>query len=87
MATPSDVQALEGLGKYKYGFQDPDVTVFKTRKGLDEEVVRQISAIKGEPKWMLEFRLKGLEHFLERPMPTWGGDISKLNPKRGIWNT
>lgn len=79
MATPSDVQALEGLGKYKYGFQDPDVTVFKTRKGLDHDVVRQISAMKGEPEWMLEFRLKGLEHFQARPMPTWGGDISKLD--------
>jgi Fe-S cluster assembly protein SufB len=79
MATPSDVQALEGLGKYKYGFQDPDVTVFKTRKGLDDDVVRQISAMKGEPEWMLEFRLKGLEHFQARPMPTWGGDISKLD--------
>jgi Fe-S cluster assembly protein SufB len=79
MATPSDVQALEGLGKYKYGFQDPDVTVFKTRKGLDHDVVRQISAMKEEPQWMLDFRLKGLEHFQERPMPTWGGDISKLD--------
>jgi Fe-S cluster assembly protein SufB len=79
MATPSDVQALEGLGKYKYGFQDPDVTVFKTRKGLDDDVVRQISAMKEEPQWMLDFRLKGLEHFQERPMPTWGGDISKLD--------
>jgi Fe-S cluster assembly protein SufB len=78
MATPTDVQALEGLGKYKYGFQDPDVTVFKTRKGLDQDVVRQISAMKGEPEWMLEFRLKGLEHFQERPMPNWGADLSNL---------
>jgi Fe-S cluster assembly protein SufB len=79
MAIPSDVQALEGLGKYKYGFSDPDVSVFKTRRGLDQEVVRQISAMKEEPEWMLEFRLKGLEHYQQRPMPTWGGDISKLD--------
>ncbi|MCK5646095.1 MAG: Fe-S cluster assembly protein SufB [Anaerolineales bacterium] len=79
MATPSEVKELEGLGKYKYGFQDPDVTVFKTRKGLDKEVVQQISAMKGEPDWMLEFRLKALEHFQARPMPDWGPDLSKLD--------
>jgi len=79
MATPMDIRSLEGMGEYKYGFQDPDVTIFKTRKGLDREVVQQISAMKGEPDWMLEFRLKALEHFQARPMPTWGGDLSKIN--------
>ncbi len=79
MATESDIHRLEGLEKYKYGFSDPDVSVFKTRKGLDREVVEQISHMKGEPEWMLEFRLKALEHFEQRPMPTWGGDLSKLN--------
>ena len=49
MATRSDLEHLEGLDQYKYGFRDPDVSVFKTRKGLDEDVVRQISALKGEP--------------------------------------
>ncbi len=75
----SDTQALEGIGEYKYGFRDPDTYVFKSRKGLDRDVVEQISRMKGEPEWMLEFRLKGLEHFLKRPMPTWGGDLTKLN--------
>lgn len=70
---------LEGMGDYRFGFSDPDVSVFKTRKGLDREVVAQISAMKGEPQWMLEFRLKALEHFLQRPMPTWGADISRLD--------
>ena len=79
MATPSDVRALEGLDRYKFGFHDPDTAVFRTRRGLDEQVVREISARKGEPEWMLEFRLKGLEHFLTRPIPTWGGDLSKLD--------
>jgi Fe-S cluster assembly protein SufB len=79
MATPSDLEHLEGLDKYKYGFSDPDVTVFKTRKGLDEQIVRQISKMKEEPEWMLEFRLKALEHFQQRPMPDWGGDLSTLN--------
>jgi Fe-S cluster assembly protein SufB len=78
MATPADVNALEGLERYKYGFSDPDVAVFRSRKGLDEDVVRQISRMKEEPEWMLEFRLKALEHYRSRPMPTWGGDLSRL---------
>lgn len=79
MGIASELERLEGMDKYKYGFSDPDVSVFKTRKGLDQEVVRQISHMKGEPEWMLAFRLKALEHFMERPMPTWGGDISDLD--------
>ena len=79
MATPSDLKHLEGIDQYKYGFSDPDVSVFRTRKGLDAEVVRQISKMKGEPDWMLEFRLKALDHFEARPMPEWGGNLSNLN--------
>ncbi len=70
---------LEELGEYQYGFSDPDKSVFKTQKGLNEEVVRQISAMKGEPEWMLEFRLKALKHYRQRPLPTWGADITKLD--------
>ncbi|MEW6566715.1 MAG: Fe-S cluster assembly protein SufB [Chloroflexota bacterium] len=79
MATHTPANLLEGLDRYKYGFSDPDVAVFRTPKGLSREVVQQISAMKEEPAWMLEFRLKALEHFLARPMPTWGGDLSQLN--------
>ena len=79
MATEADVKALEGVGDYRYGFSDPDTFVFKSKKGLDQGVVEQISQMKGEPEWMLEFRLKALEHFQKRPMPTWGGDLSKLD--------
>ncbi|PWH20454.1 MAG: Fe-S cluster assembly protein SufB [Anaerolineae bacterium] len=75
----SDAAILEGLGEYRYGFRDPETYVFKTRKGLDREIVEQISYMKEEPQWMLEFRLKALDHFLKRPMPTWGADLSKLN--------
>jgi Fe-S cluster assembly protein SufB len=75
----SDAVILEGIGEYKYGFSDPETYVFKSRKGLDREIVEQISAMKGEPQWMLDFRLKALDHFLKRPMPTWGGDLSTLN--------
>jgi len=70
---------LNELDEYQFGFSDPETFVFRSRKGLDEEVVRQISAIKGEPAWMLEFRLKALKHFQQRPMPTWGADLSDLD--------
>lgn len=67
------------LGEYQYGFSDPEDYHFKSRKGLDEEMVTQISDIKGEPEWMKEFRLKSLEYFWNRPTPTWGGDLSDLD--------
>ncbi len=79
MTTNPQTDFLEDLGDYQYGFTDPDVSVFKTRKGLDEEVVRQISARKGEPEWMLEFRLKAYKHYIQRPIPNWGADLSDLN--------
>ena len=63
----------------EYDFKDEDVSVFKTPKGLNEEIVREISKIKNEPEWMLEYRLKSLKCFLEKPMPTWGVDLSKMN--------
>ena len=67
MATARDVQALDGLGQYRYGFSDRDVSVYKAPKGLSREVVEHISQMKEEPEWMLDFRLKGLEHYLARP--------------------
>jgi len=75
----SDATILEGIGEYKYGFHDPETYVFKSGRGLNREIVERISSMKGEPQWMLEFRLKALEHFLQRPMPTWGPDISQLD--------
>lgn len=57
-----------------YGFYDDDVKYsYVSEKGLDAEKVRQISAMKGEPEWMTEFRLKSYEHFVERETPQWGG--------------
>ena len=70
---------LDGLDEYQYGFSDPESFVFRSQKGLNQEVVRQISAKKGEPKWMLAFRLKALEHYMAREMPTWGADLSDLD--------
>ncbi len=68
-----------GLDEYKYDFRTEDAPVFKAEKGLSEELVRQISAHKEEPEWMLEFRLKALEIFYSKPMPDWGGNLSTLN--------
>ncbi len=67
------------LEDYKYGFHYEDKSVFKTRKGLDEQVVRDISNAKNEPEWMLEYRLRGLEAFNSKPMPSWGADLSDIN--------
>ncbi len=77
MATPSDVKALEGLDGYKYGFSDKDVSLFQTPRGLRRDVVEKISSLKGEPEWMLEFRLKALEHFVQRPDADSGAATSR----------
>lgn len=76
---PNDEKLIESIGDYKYGFSDPEVHVFKSKKGLDRGVVEEISQIKGEPGWMLKYRLKAYEHFKKRPMPTWGPDLSDLD--------
>jgi Fe-S cluster assembly protein SufB len=68
-----------GLEEYKYDFKDEEKPVFKAQRGLSEDVVRQISAHKGEPQWMLDFRLKALKVYYSKPMPKWGGDLSKLD--------
>ena len=75
-----DAKILEDIGQYKYGFHDRDDNyTFKSQKGLSREVVENISRMKGEPEWMLEFRLKALDHFLQRPMPNWGPTLKDLN--------
>src|ERR671927_1616964 len=81
MATPeviAEQQALVGINadyKEKYGFFDPENYLFKAPKGLTRELVAQISEYKNEPQWMRDFRLKALDHFLARPMPTWGSPL------------
>lgn len=67
------------IEEYKYGFHDKDVSIFRTEKGLTPNVVKEISKMKEEPQWMLDYRLKALEHFYNRPMPQWGGDLSGLD--------
>lgn len=75
----SKPRLINGIGDYKWGFRDPESYIFKSRQGLDREVVEQISHMKGEPEWMLEFRLKAFEHYQQRPLPTWGGDVLSLD--------
>ena len=70
---------LEGIGKYEFGWADSDVAGSTAKRGLSEEVVRNISALKSEPQWMLDLRLKGLKLFNRKPMPTWGAEIGNLD--------
>src|SRR6266702_3630201 len=70
---------LEGLELYKFGWADTDVAGASARRGLSEEVVRDISAKKNEPEWMLNLRLRGLQLFHRKPLPTWGSDLSGID--------
>jgi Fe-S cluster assembly protein SufB len=66
------------LSRYALGWHDEVVSVFEPKRGLNADIVKEISGIKGEPQWMLDFRLKSLRHFEKRPMPNWGGDLSEI---------
>ena len=80
MATVSDREALAGVkDEYQYGFSMPEEYVFKSRKGLDHDIVDQISVLKKEPEWMREFRHRSLDIFFSKPMPTWGADLSDIH--------
>ncbi len=78
-----DESALKDLrASYEetYGFHDPDVQYsFKSQKGLNADIVRQISQMKGEPQWMTDIRLKAYEIFISKPMPSWGADLSGID--------
>lgn len=75
----SDDQIIESIGPYNYGWHDSDEAGASARRGLSEDVVRDISAKKDEPEWMLKERLKALSIFDKKPMPTWGADLSGIN--------
>ncbi|MFZ8982289.1 MAG: Fe-S cluster assembly protein SufB [Candidatus Nanopelagicales bacterium] len=70
---------LDGLGRYEYGWSDSDAAGAKAKRGLSEDVVREISALKNEPQWMLDLRLKGLRLFEKKPMPAWGSNLSGID--------
>jgi Fe-S cluster assembly protein SufB len=76
---PSTAEQLAGLGRYEYGWADTDTAGANARRGLNEDVVRDISARKNEPEWMLDLRLKGLRLFRRKPMPGWGADLSDID--------
>ena len=74
----SEALALD-LGRYKLGWSDEEDYVFKPKKGLNTDIVQEMSWMKSEPDWMRNFRLKSLSRFEKRPMPTWGGDMSGID--------
>ena len=78
-AMEQQAATIEELGRYDYGWSDPDSAGATARRGLSEDVVRDISAKKNEPEWMLDLRLKGLRLFDRKPMPPWGSDLSGID--------
>src|SRR5256885_16763680 len=65
--------------KEKYGFFVPEDYIFKAKRGLNPEIVKEISWMKKEPEWMTKMRLRSLEIFRKKPMPTWGADLSVID--------
>jgi Fe-S cluster assembly protein SufB len=63
----------------RYDFKDPEEFVFRSKRGLTRSTVEEISKMKNEPEWMLNFRLKSYDYFMDRPMPSWGGDLSNID--------
>jgi len=70
---------LKGIGRYDFGWSDKNDVGANAKRGLNEDVVRDISGKKNEPQWMLDLRLKGLRLFDKKPMPTWGSDLSAID--------
>ena len=75
----TDDEIIDSIGAYEYGWHDSDAAGASARRGLNEDVVRDISAKKGEPEWMLNQRLKALNIFDKKPVPTWGADLSGID--------
>jgi Fe-S cluster assembly protein SufB len=85
MTTTPEVQPLtqeetiDSIGRYGYGWSDSDVAGASAKRGLSEAVVRDISAKKSEPQWMLDVRLKALRTFEKKPMPNWGSNLEGID--------
>ena len=75
----SQDEAIASLGHYDYGWADPDAAGASAKRGLSEAVVRDISAKKNEPEWMLETRLRALRTFDKKPMPNWGSNLDGID--------
>jgi Fe-S cluster assembly protein SufB len=78
MAVDQQTQ-LDELGDYKFGFSNPENYAFKSRRGLDREIVEEISWMKNEPQWMRDFRLRSLRTFERKPLPQWGGNLDQID--------
>ncbi len=79
-ATDTDRQALTDVkSDYKYGWNQPENYAFKSRKGLDHDIIEQISRMKNEPQWMTDLRHAALDIFFSKPIPTWGADLSAID--------
>ncbi len=76
---PDQDDLIRGIDTERYDFKDPEQYVFKSRKGLDREIIEQISAYKEEPEWMLENRLKALAYYQSMPLPDWGVNLADLD--------
>ncbi len=79
MSEKTKQEIREIIGDYKYGFKTEHKNVFDTGKGLNEDIVREISRVKGEPQWMTDIRVKAYRAFMEKPQPTWGPDLSEID--------
>src|SRR3984957_14363879 len=75
----SQEEAIASMGRYGYGWADSDIAGASAQRGLSEAVVRDISAKKNEPEWMLETRLKALPIFAQKPMPKWGSNLEGIH--------
>jgi Fe-S cluster assembly protein SufB len=75
----SDADIIGSFSGYEYGWHDDDAAGQRAERGLNEQVVRAISAAKGEPEWMLATRLQGLALFADKPLPTWGADLTHID--------
>src|ERR671930_608075 len=78
----TETEVVRGIGsdyEVKYGFHVPEDYFFKSGRGLSHELIDAISSHKGEPDWMRKFRHRSLEYFLARPLPQWGGDVSRID--------
>ena len=78
-AAQDTAAAIDDIGKYEYGWHDANDAGATARRGLNEDVVRDISSKKNEPDWMLQMRLKGLRLFEKKPMPTWGSNLNGID--------
>ena len=81
----TDTRQLVQDRRAEYAFHDDLVYLHEAKRGLTRATVEEISAIKNEPDWMLQYRLRSYEHFLKRPMPTWTDGLDKIDFDRIVY--